>query len=90
VAIAIVRGADIGGGGGGSSGGSGRVLRAAVVQGCAIWSTMQLLSEMSRQQWGLCRAREGDVPFTTPISAEGALECDVCAGHARHRARGEQ
>lgn len=65
VATAIVRGADIDGGGG-------RVLRAAVVQGCAIWSTMQLLSEMSRHQWGLCRAREGDVPFTTPISAAAA------------------
>jgi len=31
-----------------------------------------LLSEMSRHQWGLCRAREGDAPFTTPISAAAA------------------
>ena len=27
---------------------------------------------MSRHQWGLCRAREGDAPFTTPISAAAA------------------
>jgi hypothetical protein len=33
------------------------------VQGCAVWSTAQLLSEVSRHKWGLAAARGSDIPF---------------------------
>jgi hypothetical protein len=55
-----------------------RLQREGVLRG-RLWSKAvrsgprcDLLSGMSRHQWGLCRAREGDAPFTTPISAAAA------------------
>ena len=41
----------------------GTATRVVVVQGCAIWSTAQLLSEMSRHKWGLAPAALPDLPF---------------------------
>lgn len=37
--------------------------RVVIVQGCAVWSTEQLLSEISRHKWGLARSACTDVPF---------------------------
>ena len=37
--------------------------RVVIVQGCAVWSTAQLLSEVSRHKWGLAAARGSDIPF---------------------------
>ena len=37
--------------------------RVVIVQGCAVWSTAQLLSEVSRHKWGLAAGRGSDIPF---------------------------
>ncbi len=55
-----------------------RLQREGAAGGCGprlcdpVQHDADLLSEMSRHQWGLCSAREGDVPLTTPISAAAA------------------
>ena len=46
--------------------------REVYVLGCAIWSTRQLLSEMSRRRWGLARGCEHDIPFDAPVVADRA------------------
>ena len=44
----------------------GQVRSALVVQGCVIWSSNQLLSELARGWWGVCPARLSDVPIPQP------------------------
>ena len=51
----------------------GKVRSALVVQGCAVWSSAQLLSEVARGSWGICHARRDDVPIPKPAAAPG--EC---------------
>lgn len=55
---------------------SGALIGAAVVEGVAVWSTGQLLSETGRGGWGLCRAQSGDVPLPMPLprGPEGVRE----------------
>lgn len=47
-------------------------VRLGVVQGIAIWSTTQLLSECSRHKWGLAEGALQDLPFGGP--EEGGAE----------------
>lgn len=54
-------------------------MRACIVQGCAIWSTKQLVSEISRHKWGLVRAAHGDVPFDVAAQAAPAEQADADA-----------
>ena len=46
-------------------------VRALVVQGCAVWSTAQLLSEISRHKWGLASAAVADLPFDAEPPSNG-------------------
>ena len=59
--------------------------RVLVVQGCAIWSTEQLLSEMSQHKWGLVTATRADLPFgCTPPPADHPAEegeAEASEGH---------
>lgn len=47
--------------------GGGVVVRSAMlVRGVAIWSSTQLIAEVSRLSWGLCAAAWTDLPFAPP------------------------
>ena len=48
----------------------GRLQSAAIVLGVSVWSTDQLLGEIVRGGWGVCRGRVGDAPL--PIVGEGS------------------
>mmetsp|Transcript_128496 Transcript_128496/g.209343 ORF Transcript_128496/g.209343 Transcript_128496/m.209343 type:complete len:156 (+) Transcript_128496:3-470(+) len=52
-----------------------------MLQGCAVWSSMQLLSEISRHRWGLCEAKSDDLPF-----AEGSDSANLWETCWRDRA----
>ena len=68
----------------------GRVRCALVVQGCAVWTSHQLLAEVARGSWGLCAARRDDVPIPQPPdlpSKDSALGGSLMAGAHPPRGR---
>ena len=79
----------------------GRLRAAAIVLGVSVWSPHQLLGEIARGAWGLCRGRAGDVALPAMGETRHAAEAggravadddhadDVGgaqAGERRHRA----
>lgn len=57
-----------------------RVVRSLRVEGVAVWSSEQLLSEVSRGRWGVCDGRASDLPW--PAHASGGAVAMAGAGGA--------